>query len=98
MTLLLPALAASGLWVLTAAAYDAKQKADVPIENASQNPQVKEAFQGAWSGQKQWFGAPTRGRFVSVQEDYDVNGARIFLVDYGNSSRVVQYHDPRILY
>lgn len=97
MSLLLPALAATGVWLLGARSYDLKQRANVPLENASQESDVKEPFQGAW-GHIRNFGifTPTRGRFRSVTEDYDVNGAKIFLVDYGNGQRVVQYQDPRI--
>lgn len=34
-------------------------------------------------------------RFKSVVEATDVQGARVFLVDYGNGSKVIQYNDPR---
>lgn len=45
---------------------------------------------------KQWR-SDTRGTFVSMQEDVDHLGARIFLVDYGNGQKVIQFVDPRIL-
>ncbi len=97
MTLLLPAVAGAALWYATAYSYNLKQRANTPIENASQSSDVKEPFQGAMDHVKNWMWADTRGRFVSVQEDFDVNGARIFLVDYGNGAKVTQYVDPRIL-
>jgi hypothetical protein len=97
MSLLLPAMAATAVWFYGAKSYDLQQRANVPMENASQESDTKEPFRGAW-GHIRNFGVfvNTRGRFVSVTEDYDVNGAKIFLVDYGNGQRVVQYQDPRI--
>jgi len=92
-----PALAGSSLWLLGSYGYGLKQEAEQPIENASQNPKIKEPFRGAWEDVSKQFGAPTRQRFVSVEETTDVLGATIFLVDYGNGARTVQYHDPRIL-
>jgi len=97
MTLLLPVAAGAALWYGLAHSYNLKQRASVPIENHSQRSDVKEPFQGAWGSIKQYCNTDTRGRFVSVQEDFDVNGAKIFLVDYGNGARTIQYHDPRVL-
>lgn len=54
-------------------------------------------YQGAIGHVKSWWGADTRQRFVSVQEDVDTQGAKIFWVDYGNGQRVLQFHDPRVL-
>lgn len=90
------AAAAAGAWVYTAATLDWQNAHDAPIENVSQESDEKEPFRGAWGNAKEWFLAQTRGRFVSVAETTDVQGAPIFLVDYGNGQRVVQYHDPRI--
>ncbi len=94
-----PALAGGGLWALGAHGYSLQQQAQQPVENASQNPQVKEPFRGAWQDiSKQWGSQQEmRQRFVSVQEDTDVLGSQIFYVDYGDGARTVQYHDPRIL-
>jgi hypothetical protein len=90
------AAASAGAWLFTAQAYNYKQKQDVPLENKSQKSNEKEPYYGAWDHQRHWLRADTRGRFVKVVEDYDVQGAKIFLVDYGNGARVVQYNDPRI--
>jgi len=97
MALFYPAAALASAWIISAGAITARQIASEPIENASQKPDEKEAFQGAWCNPRDWTFADTRGRFHSVQESRDVRGARIFLVDYGNGSRVVQFFDPRIL-
>ena len=69
----------------------------IPMENHSQKSEVKEPFHGAW-GHIRNYGAfvDNRGRFESVEETLDVDGAKVFLVDYGNGQRVLQYHDPRI--
>lgn len=74
-----------------------RRDAIAAAENASQDPEVKEPFQGAVGHIKDRIFADTRGLFVSVQEDVDVNGARIYWVDYGNGQRVCQYFDPRIV-
>ena len=98
MSLLLPAIAASALWYAGAKSYDVWRRANVPVENASQRSELKEPYRGAW-GHISDYGVFTdnRGRFESVQEDVGVDGEQLFLVDYGNGQRVVQYHDPRIL-
>jgi len=67
----------------------------IPEENSSQDPAVKEPFYGAVGHIKQQTFAD-HSRFVSVTEDRDVQGARIFWVDYGNGQRVQQYNDPRV--
>lgn len=99
MALLLPAAAAAATsWYLLGYAHAVRRDAILAEENKSQDPQVKEPFQGAIGHIRDRIFAPTRDMFTSVQEDVDVNGARIFFVDYGNGQRVVQYFDPRILY
>ena len=52
-------------------------------------------FQGAIGHIRQQTFAD-HSRFVSVQEDTDAQGARIFFVDYGNGQLCQQYFDPRI--
>jgi hypothetical protein len=76
---------------------DLKVKANTPVELHSQDPATKSAYQGHYTDPKKVWATDTRGRFHSVTEDMDVNGSRIFLVDYGNGSKVVQWLDPRIL-
>lgn len=98
MALLFPAAAAaSAAWALLGYAHAVRRDAVKEVENSSQDPEVKEPFQGAIGHAKQHLFADTRGLFTSVQEDVDVQGARIFWVDYGNGQRVQQYFDPRIL-
>lgn len=97
MTLLLPFAAGAALWYGVAHSYNMKQKLSMPIEDTLQRSDMKSPTFGAYTDHGKYFGVLTRGQFVSVQEDFDVNGARIFLVDYGNGSKTIQYHDPRIL-
>ena len=98
MALLFPAAAAgAAAWVLLGYAHGVRRDAIKEVENSSQEPAVKEPFFGAIGHVKDHLFADTRGLFVSVQEDVDVQGARIFWVDYGNGQRVQQYFDPRIL-
>lgn len=95
-----PLVAGAGaLWMFSAYQYDLKQKADMPIELATEDPEVKEPFYGGIGSISQLSGSAVldRGTFKSVREDVDTNGARIFLVDYGNGQRIVQYYDPRLL-
>lgn len=91
------AIGGTVLWGLGSYAYSLKQRASMPIELESNDPLVKEPFQGAIGHIKQYAMTATRGRFRSVQETVDCQGATIFLVDYGNGEKVVQYIDPRIL-
>ena len=91
------AVGGTAFWLLGAYSFDLRQQAQMPIELASDDPLVMEPSQGAIGHIRQYSGVDTRGRFRSVQENVDTLGARIFLVDYGNGERVVQYHDPRIL-
>ncbi len=97
MTLLLPVAAGAALWYGLAKSYDMQQKAKVPVELASQRSDTKAPLEGRYRPASSVHQMQNQGRFVSVQEDHDVNGARIFLVDYGNGSQVIQYIDPRIL-
>ena len=97
MTLLLPVAAGAALWYGLAQSYDMTKKAAERVDHASQRSDVKIPLQGMYTPVSQMHNVLNRGRFVSVQEDFDVSGARIFLVDYGNGSQVVQYTDPRIL-
>ena len=87
--------AAGGAWVYTAYSHDLYEKGKQPVEQAPDKPPL---HQGAWTHESQWRFAPTREQFVSVKEDVDVNGARIFLVDRGTGSNIVSYSDPRLLY
>lgn len=93
------AAAAAGTWLFSAYTYDLKDKASVPVELASDDPQVTDPFYGAVGHISKYSASPIieRGTFRSVQENVDIKGARIFLVDYGNGQRVVQYYDPRLL-
>lgn len=98
MASLLPlGIVAAGSWFLVSYAHSMKRDARLEQEKAAQVPIAEEPFQGAVGHIKDRIFADNRGIFTSVQEDYDVNGARIFFVDYGNGQRVVQYFDPRIL-
>ena len=95
MSLFPLAVVGAAAWLGASSLYDMQQAAVVPPENSSQDPAVKEPFQGAVGHIKQQTFAD-HTRFVSVVEDRDVQGARIFWVDYGNGQRVQQYNDPRV--
>ena len=90
---------ASAFWALGSYTYDLKNKADVPVELATEDSQQKDPSQGAIGHISSLSGSALldRGTFRSMQRNVDTNGADIFLVDYGNGQRVVQYHDPRLL-
>ncbi len=92
-----PAVAGAALWFMVAKSIDLKDRLDQPVELESQDPAVKAPFQGYYDHVKHWSFANTRGRFESVEETTDVNGAIIFLVNYGNGAKTVQFFDPRIL-
>ncbi len=97
MALFVPvAITGAGL-LMGAYTYNLRQKLNTPIDLASQQSDVKLAFQGPMGHISQWIAVDTRGRFRSVQETTDALGADIFLVDYGNGCLVTQYTDPRIL-
>ena len=83
-----------GTWALAGYIHQLARERDEPtVEVIDPRP-----FMGAYTPQKMYANTDTRGLFKSVQEDVDVNGARIFLVDYGTGSRTVCYADPRVLY
>jgi hypothetical protein len=87
----------SAFWLLAAKSIDMRARANEPEENKSQQSDEKEPFQGAWEPVKQYWNSTTRWRFNKVVEDTDVQGAKIYIVDYGNGARTIQYHDPRLL-
>lgn len=91
--------AAGGAWVYGAYTYDLQCKAELEAQK-NKGQWAKEPHQGAWtdSSKHTFSDNISRGQFVAVQEDVDVRGARIFLVDYGTGSRVVSYTDPRVLH
>lgn len=98
MALLYPAVAAAGVWALGSYTWNLKKGAQ-----AAQNAEVDAQYQSPYPQQGQWmpidqmFLANTRGRFRSVQESVDVQGAKIFLVDYGTGARTISYVDPRVV-
>ena len=92
-----PLATATAFWGLYAYQHSLKQKLNVPVELASQDPQVAEPFQGGWGTFKDYALVETRGRFRSVRKGIDELGAEFFLVDYGNGRPIKQYHDPRVL-
>lgn len=94
MAHLVPLGAAAGAWIFGAYTWDLHNKANTPAVPVEKAP----LHQGTYTHQKQWVNADRRGQFVDVEEDVDVNGARIFLVDFGTGSRTVCYTDPRVLY
>ncbi len=90
-----PAAAAAATWYLGAYTMSLQRQAQIPAENEIGN--TKQPFYGAWMPFSQMWAVDRRGRFVSVTEDIDVTGAKVFLVDYGTGAKTVQYHDPRLV-
>ena len=80
---------------LVLVAQSQQWKRDAQPKAPTSNPDSKPPFRGEWDAIRNWWHTDTRGRFLSVTEDRDVNGAQIFLVDKGNGAKVVQYSDPR---
>ncbi len=93
MSLFPVAVAGGGAWLIWAVLQDMKRNAAESLENSGL--EEAEPFQGAVGHIKQQTFAD-HTRFISVTEDRDVQGARIFWVDYGNGQRVQQYFDPRV--
>lgn len=96
MSLLIPAVAASALWVAGAVGVQWRKEAEAKVEEPD-GTEVAPPFWGPTGHISSRLFADTRGRFTRVREDVDHLGARIFLVDYGNGQEVIQYVDPRIL-
>jgi hypothetical protein len=96
--LFIPAAAGCCAMMLGAYTYDLKQKLSVPADQNLDAP-VNErlAFMGPYGHISQYIACDTRGRFKSVRQTTDAQGADIFLVDYGTGALVTQYIDPRIL-
>lgn len=98
MSLLVPvALGATALYIFSSVETergDRKREQQQFLELAH----TQEPHQGKYLDPKKQWGAQTRHRFVSMQEMTDVNGARVFLVDYGTGGKVYQYADPRIIW
>lgn len=80
---------------MSAYTWDLKRQAALPKENEIGN--AREPDQGRWRSANDQFLTPNRGRFLSVTESRDLQGARIFLVDYGTGAKTIEYKDPRIV-
>lgn len=92
------AAAAVGAGVLLyAGTVDTTYKDLAAAKRASEESFARPLLEGQYSSFKKYAAADTRLRFVAVKEITDVNGARVFLVDYGTGGKVLQYHDPRVL-
>lgn len=86
------------MWLFAAYTYDLKQKLNVPLTQSDvQGPNEREPWFAPLGYISSWITVDNRQQFKSVQKDIDHLGADIFLVDYGNGQKVLQYHDPRIL-
>jgi len=97
MAVFFPAAATGALWLVGSYSHYLQREAKAQANAANNVPNTPEPFQQA-VGDIRSRGAFCDNRtFVSVTEDRDPQGARIFFVDYGNGQRVRQYIDPRIL-
>lgn len=92
-----PALIATGALVVVAYAWNLKQKRDYPAPEPVQKSQTSTPAQGSITYASSVILANHQQQFHSVEETIDEKGAVVFLVDYGNGSKVLQYHDPRKL-
>ena len=95
MAFFYPAAIAAGAWALSGYALDLKRQALAPPVDDEGTPQGPPHF-GAIGHISQWIRSDRR-QFLSVEEDVDELGAKIFLVDYGSGAKTVQYVDPRYL-
>lgn len=95
MAFLLPAAAASAFWVFGAYTWSLKKQAELPAED--EIGQTNPPDQGQYEAPDKMTFAETRGRFKSVTETVDVQGARVFLVDWGTGAKSYLYRDPRIV-
>ena len=98
MALLLPAVLAGGAYLLYSDTENRRRDHRRLEQNMLARAQSNTPYQGVYTPAKQYWGAQTRGRFTSLQRETDVNGAEVFLVNYGNGSQVYQYVDPRIVW
>jgi len=96
MALIYPAAALAGIWVLGGYAHDLKREASRKEEMEMMREDPPPIF-GAIGHIKDYGLASDLRLFRSVREDRDVQGAKIFWVDYGNGQLVQQYFDPRLL-
>lgn len=96
MSFAIPTVAAASLCAFTAWSWDLKRQAEARlIAEANNQFDTKMPEEGIWRPASDRWGADNL-RFKSVLETTDVDGSRIFLVDYGQGSRVKQYNDPRV--
>lgn len=97
MAALLPvAIAGAAAWYLFGTASDWKRSATTAHATATA-PSERLTFNAPYGHIRDRMFAADGMHFESVIESEDVNGARIFLVNYGNDQLVTQYHDPRVL-
>lgn len=96
MSYFVPAIAGAALWSFAAYTWNLREQARARLV-AEQNAVFASATpeEGVWRPAFDRWGADNV-RFKSVVETTDVQGAKVFLVDYGNGSKVIQYNDPRL--
>lgn len=99
MSIFAIAAAAAGGWIYTAKALSMKEIASTPHELATNDYSKKAPVQGYWQPFHKMLGSSqiSRGQFDSVIEDRDERGAPIWIVQYSDGARTIQYHDPRKL-
>ena len=99
MSLFYPALAGASLWALAGYSKELKSAAERKQqgETVVEAPHFRPKTRGNYTHVGVYAGADRYKRFVHVAEDIDQLGAKIYLVDYGNGSKTIQYHDPREL-
>lgn len=98
MSLIVPAVVAAGALFIYSDVERKRAVEKVYQQEFEQSEAKNEPHQGVYLDPRKQWAADTRGRFVSMQEITDVNGARVFLVDYGTGGKVYQYADPRVIW
>jgi hypothetical protein len=101
MSLLIPAAMMMGSWVYVSHAMDkinaAKAHAQITkLQDDGEDEWLIDGHYRPFSSVSQSSDI-YRGTFKSLEETIDERGVKIFLVDYGNGARVIQYYDPRII-
>jgi hypothetical protein len=98
MALLISAAVATGAWLYTAKTIDMQEKLQTEHHLATEDYSQKLPLQGVYQPySKVAFSSNVgRGRFTSVKEGIDEQGAPVFYVDYASGAKTIQYHDPRI--
>lgn len=98
MALLVASIAGAGAWLYTAKVQSWREIAEDEERLSTENYKLKQPFLGHYQPYSKvaLSSQVDRGQFHSVEESVDERGAKIFLVQYSDRAKTIQYHDPRI--